>query len=99
MQRKEVLSDSFIEERKKQILKRVGYLDNEDVLVNKVDGNQSYQAISYRPKDFKSVLLTVIKIIETDKESYGVCRSCGADIEKNRLILSPAALDCQRCMR
>lgn len=97
-ERKVKLEKSFINSQKEIIISRIARYESrerikEELEANDVSGYTMYKQVSVAPN-----LRKVLKIIERNPNCYGVCLSCGNDIEMERLKLVPAAFLCTKCM-
>lgn len=96
--RKISLPSSFIESQKEIIISRLSKYEDRKRIIGELRDSDVSEYTLYKQKQVVPHLRNVLKIIEENPESYGVCASCGNDIEISRLKLVPAALVCKSCM-
>ena len=96
--RKMSLPSQFIESQKNIIISRLSKYESRERIEGELEDGDVSEYTLYKQKQVVPHLRRVLKNIEENPQSYGVCVRCGNDIETSRLKLVPAALVCKSCM-
>jgi len=87
----------FIESQKKIIVDRIAKYTDRAIIEEELRASDVSAYILYKQKEVVPQLQKALRIIDAGK--YGVCLTCGGNIEIKRLIAVPAAFTCITCMR
>ncbi|MDA3802940.1 MAG: TraR/DksA C4-type zinc finger protein [Patescibacteria group bacterium] len=97
-ERKTSLPSSFIESQKEIIIFRLSKYKDRKRIEDELKARDVSEYTLYKQKEVVPHLKRILRVIEETPQSYGVCISCGGDIEISHLKLIPTALLCKACM-
>ncbi len=91
------MEKNFISAQKERIIKRINKYKDKNRIGDELLSGDVSPYTRYKQKELVPILEKALKKIENG--NYGICESCGQEIEEKRLLIVPAAEHCLKCIK